>query len=220
LEPAPTPGCSGGPGEPSTEATTPRERWNRRYERQTKQPFPQTPAAWLTENRTTLLAVNRGRALDIACGDGRNSAYLAQLGFEVDALDISDIAIDTLRTAAAQRGLTVNPRRVDLELDPIPRSIYDVIVMFNYLQRSLFAPLAKALAPGGILIVETVTRAHLEDLGNDFDPRYVLNRNELRGAFPALDVLRYQECIAERSGSRRAVASLVAQRRATIPVVY
>ncbi len=199
--------------EPPTESRAPRERWNGRYAQLAQSGFPQAPARWLTENRTTLLTAGGGRALDIACGDGRNSVYLAQLGFEVDAVDISDVAIDKLRAAAIDRGLTVNPIRLDLELDPLPHSSYNVIVMLNYLERSLFAPLAQALATGGILIVETVTRAHVEDLGNDFDPRYLLDRNELRTAFPGLDVVRYHEGIAERSGGPRAVASLVAQRR-------
>jgi tellurite methyltransferase len=151
------------------------------------------------------------RALDIACGDGRNAAYLAQLGFNVDAVDISDVVIDALQAAAIDRRLAVNPIRLDLERDPLPSSDYDVIVQLNYLQRSLFGPLAQALAPGGILIVETVTRRHAEELGNPFDPRFLLDRNELLTSFSDLNVLRYEEGVAERSGRPRAVAGLVAR---------
>jgi SAM-dependent methyltransferase len=128
------------------------------------------------------------------------------------AVDISDVIIEKLRAAVADRGLRVTPLRLDLERDPLPAAQYDVIVQFNYLQRSLFEPLARALAPGGILLLETVTRAHVVELGNDFDPRFLLDTDELAASFPDLDVLRYQEGVTERAGRPRAVASLVARR--------
>jgi tellurite methyltransferase len=152
------------------------------------------------------------RALDLACGDGRNAAYLASRGFTVDAVDISDVAIDALRAAASRHGLAVNALRLDLELDPLPGTDYDVIVQINYLQRSLFGALGQALSPGGVLIVETVTRIHAEELGNAFDPRFLLAPGELRTAFRDLDMLRYEEGMVERSGRPRAVAGLVAQK--------
>jgi hypothetical protein len=68
--------------------------------------------------------------------------------------------------------------------------------------------------PGKILIFETVTRAHIDELGKRFDRRFVLERNELLRSFPDLDVRRYWEGVADRSGRPRGVASLVAQRRA------
>ena len=64
----------------------------------------------------------------------------------------------------------------------------------------------------GVLVVETVTRAHVEQLGRRFDLRFVLEPGELLRAFPELEVLRYEEGVAERSGRPRAMASLVAQR--------
>ncbi len=173
--------------------------------------FPPTPAQWLVENRALLPRSGPRRALDLACGDGRNAAYLARLGFEVAAVDISDVVIDALQAAASDRGLAIQPLRLDLEREPLPGSDYDVIVQLNYLQRSLFAPVAGALASGGILIVETVTRRHVDELGNQFDPRFLLDRDELLRSFPDLDVLRYQAAVAERSGGPRAVASLVAR---------
>jgi SAM-dependent methyltransferase len=203
--------------EASLEPLDPRERWNRRYVQRGVRAFPEAPAEWLIDNRSMLGGARGRRALDVACGDGRNAAYVAGLGFEVDAVDISDVAIDALQAAAIDRGLAVIPRRLDLERDPLPGSHYDVIVQLNYLQRSLFEPLAQALAPGGILLVETVTRQHAEELGNAFDPRFLLDRNELRTSFPDLEVVRYEEGVTERSGRPRAVASLVARRRAAAP---
>jgi tellurite methyltransferase len=158
------------------------------------------------------------RALDIACGNGRNAGYLAQLGFEVDAVDVSDVAIDALRAAVDARGLSVHPRRRDLEHgEPgddggLGDSAYDVIVQTNYLQRDLFGDLARALRPGGLLIVETFTRADLEALGNHVEARYLLKPGELSASFPGLEVILHREAVLEHGERKRAVAGLVARR--------
>lgn len=138
--------------------------------------------------------------------------YLAALGFDVDAVDISDVAIDALRVAAAVHGLSVHPRRMDLEQGALPIARYDVIVQINYLQRDLFGALAQALKPGGLLLLETFTRADAEELANGLDSRFLLEHNELPSAFSDLQVLHHREAVAERSGSPRAVAGLVARR--------
>jgi tellurite methyltransferase len=210
---------------------SPRERWNRRYSDGEFEPFPDRPSEWLVENRELLLG--RGGsgappaggadpahradparlALDVACGSGRNARYLAELGFAVDAVDVSDVAVAALQAAAAERGLAVDARRIDLEAEPLAVGRYDVVVQLNYLQRDLFGALGGALAPGGILVVETVARAHVDELGNHFDPRFVLGDNELLHAFPDLLIRHYREGVAERSGKPRGIASLVAERR-------
>jgi tellurite methyltransferase len=179
-----------------------RETWNARYRERGGDPGP--PSDWLVENRAL---IGGTRALDLACGTGRNARYLAGLGFTVDALDISDVAI------AALQGIDgVRAQAVDLECEPLPAGAYDVVVMINYLQRDLFAAAADALARGGVLLAETVTRAHVEQVGRTFDPRFLLEPGELRDAFPGLHVLRFEEGVVQRSGRPRAVAALAAQR--------
>lgn len=197
-----------------TDDLTPREKWNRRYREPGPRPLAAGPSGWLAENRSVLSERPPGRALDVACGRGRNAVFLAQLGFEVDAVDVSDVAIEALAAAAVDLGLGIDARRMDLEREPLPAERYDVIVQFDYLQRDLFGPLARALRPGGCLIVETFTRAHVEELGNSFDPRYLLHRNELLLAFVGLHLLvrHYREGVVERAGRPRALASIIAER--------
>lgn len=199
-----------------SEQATSRERWNERYGGAGFEPFPDEPAQWLVEHAALLRelpgASPRRRALDVACGDGRNARRLAELGFAVDAVDVSDVAIAALREAAAAGGLAVDARVLDLERDPLPDGPYDVVVCMSYLQRDLFAPLARTLAPGGVVVYETFARAHVEELGRAFNPAYVLDRNELLRAFSGLHVRHYREGIAERRGGPRGVASIVAQR--------
>jgi tellurite methyltransferase len=191
-----------------------REKWNRRYAEKGFTPFPERPSEWLAENRELL---SGRRALDVACGDGRNALFLAQLGFAVDAVDVSDVAVSALRAAADERGLAIDARRMDLEVEPLPEGRYDAVVQINYLQRDLFGALECALAPGGLLVVETVTRAHVDELGNRFDPRFVLDDNELLRSFPNLLVRHYREGVTDRAERPRGVASLIAQRRGVKP---
>ena len=158
-----------------------------------------------------------GRALDIACGQGRNAFYLAQLGFEVDAVDLSDVAIDWVQKAAVCRNATINPIHLDLEAEPLPSHEYQIIVCFNYLQRSLFPRIPQLLAPNGLLIFETFHCAHLDLPGNSRMRReYLLEDNELLNAFTGLRILYYREGVflpKEEMGSARGIASLVAQKK-------
>lgn len=193
-----------------------REKWNRRFGGAGAARSRDVPSQWLVEN-AALLRARAGsgrRALDVASGNGRNALYLAELGFNVDALDISDVAIDGLRAVANERGLPVHARVVDLEDDGLPADTYDVVVNISYLQRDLFGPLARAVGPGGLLLFETFAAAHAAELRARVNPDFVLAPNELLGAFPDLLVQRYSEGVAERSGRPTAVASLVAERPA------
>jgi tellurite methyltransferase len=169
------------------------------------------------EHDALLRPLAPGRALDVACGDGRNSLHLARLGFEVDALDVSDFAIERLQAAASKRGLPISARAVDLEESPLPVSSYKVAVNFNYLQRDLFPSLERALVPGGIMVFETVAQVHIDELGQEFNPHYVLAPNELLEAFPGLLVHLHREGVVQRGGGARGVAGVVARRPATIP---
>jgi tellurite methyltransferase len=188
-----------------------RERWNERRSAGDLQPFPDAAAPWLVEHAALL---GGGRALDVACGDGRNARALALLGYEVDAVDVSDVTIDALRAAAAELAPGVHPRVLDLEHEPLARDAYDVVVNFNYLQRDLFDALEAALRPGGWLLFETFGPAHLEELGRRVNPEYVLAPNELLRAFPGLRVRAYRDGVAQHPGGPRGVASLLAQRPA------
>ena len=97
------------------------------------------------------------KALDIACGTGRNTLYLAQNGFEVDALDISAVALQEL-TQHIQKVTDlafIHTQLVDLDSYTPPRSTYDMIIQTNFLDRRLIPLLAQALTKNGILIIET-----------------------------------------------------------------
>lgn len=163
-----------------------RERWNERYRREGAVTFGRAPSEWLVRQAPQLKARAPGRALDLGCGGGRHALYLAELGYDVDAIDISDVAVEHFQAVAARRRLAVAAVRADLETVSIPPGAYELIVNLNVLLRSLFEPIKVGLAPGGLLVFETWR----------VDPgrrRHALNPGELLAAFEGLEVLDHAE---------------------------
>lgn len=99
-----------------------------------------------------------GRALDVGCGEGGDAMWLAGRGWRVTGVDLSQVALDRAAARAAEEGLEVELRRVDLLEEPVPGGPYDLVsVFFLHVPRpvfdDLYAALAAAVAPGGSLLV-------------------------------------------------------------------
>ncbi|HEY1240930.1 MAG TPA: methyltransferase domain-containing protein [Bryobacteraceae bacterium] len=146
-----------------------------------------------------------GRALDLACGAGRNALYLAQLGWQVVAVDSSASAVRIVRERAAAAGVSVDARVADLEAGAftIEPAGYDLICDFFYLQRGLFAPIREGVRPGGVVAAEI----HLRD---EQPHRFVLEPGELRREFEGWKILYYSEAV--RPGHTRPSAAIVARK--------
>jgi tellurite methyltransferase len=193
--------------------------WDRRH-REAANGAGAEPASFVRE-LLPLLPV--GPALDVACGTGRHTMLLAERYRHVTAIDGSAVALEIVaeRARAANhavrrvkdlRGIaTARPEidlvQADLEHTTLPGGVYAVILCVHYLQRSLFAQMERALAPGGMLLFETFTRAQLAFEGGPKNPEYLLEPGELRCAFPSLRLLFYREL---RAG--KGIASLIAQK--------
>jgi SAM-dependent methyltransferase len=136
--------------------------------------------------------IPRGRALDIAAGKGRNAIFLAERGFDVVAIDVSPVALDEARGRAAGKSLSISWQQADLEQIELPKTTYDLIVNFNYLQRSLIPQIKAALRPGGHAIFETYLIGQ-EVIGHPKNPAYLLRHNELLELFRDFRVLCYRE---------------------------
>ena len=152
-----------------------------------------------------------GKALDIACGKGRNAIYLAQAGFTVTALDISAVALAEGRRRAQGLELAIDWQQRDLEASSFALGEFDLVVNFNYLQRSLFTALRQVIKPGGHVIFET----YLIDqaaLGHPKNPDYVLRHNELLDSFRGFRILSYREGNFVDGGAKAFRAGIFAQR--------
>jgi len=140
-----------------------------------------------------------GRALDVACGRGRNALFLAASGYEVDALDISTEALNSAQRAAQKSGLKLNWIVHDLDEPFCPDSLYELIVMLHYVNVHLIASLAKLLKPGGILLCEQHLATDAEVAGPS-NPAFRLEPQQLREAARGLKILELKECMVEQDG--------------------
>jgi tellurite methyltransferase len=198
--------------------------WNARYQTAAEEPAAE-PAEFVRE---LLPLLPTGPALDLACGTGRHTLLLASRHQAVTAVDSSEVALgllgrrardlrcDVSRVKHAARRLAQGANRrqgiqlwkVDLEHVDLPAEAFSLIICVHYLQRSLFGQIERALVPGGVLLFETYTVAQLEFEGGPRNARYLLERGELRTAFPGLRNLFYREL---RAG--KGIASLIARKQ-------
>ena len=157
-------------------------RWNAKHQ---NVPMPNSPSDILIKH---VKPSGEKRALDIACGTGRNTHYLAKLGYEVDAVDISDYALSQI-----DRTNQIHTIESDLTNYRIASNSYDLIININYLERKLFSSMIEGLTNEGILIFETFITAHVAGYHNPSNPDFLLRSNELPTAFSALKTLLYEE---------------------------
>ena len=157
-----------------------REKWNSKY---LKSNGNSDPSEILEKY---IYLVSHGNALDLACGNGRNSRFLAQKGFQVDAVDISNVAINHL----AGQDPRINVICQDIDTWQIPQDRYQIIINIRFMDRRLFPMIQNGLKPGGTIIFESFI---------DKKKEYCLEPNELLHAFESFHVVYYEEKKAEHS---------------------
>jgi len=182
-----------------------KSRWNEKY---VSCPMPSETSDIIQDN---IHFATIGQALDIACGMGRNTHFLADNGFIVDAVDLSDFALSKVKDIDA-----INKIESDLDTYEIEEDKYDLIVKINYLDRRLFPQIIKGLKKEGVFIYETFVQREGEGEGYhpSSNPAFLLERNELLKAFDALEVISYLERDAINLRDEKVrVASFVARKK-------
>ena len=176
-----------------------RLKWNEKYQ---SGEYPDEPAQIVRQYAN----LSGGKkALDIAAGNGRNALFLADHGFAVDAVDISDAGLNLF----AGKHPGIHPICVDLDHFDIPAGRYDLIVNIKYLSRRLFPYIREGLSPGGILIFQTFLDSPGSPEQQTCCRDYRLRKNELLHAFLPMEILFYSEAEEQRSGEAVQLASLV-----------
>ena len=140
-------------------------------------------------------------------GRGRHALLLAEAGFRVFGVDERFEATRDAAHQAAARGLVVRAWCADLTMYPLPRSLFDVIVVTRYLQRDLFGAIRNAVAPGGTVLYETFTEAQRGRGHGPTSPDHLLAAGELRSHFDGFEIVFYEE-----AQEPDAVARIVAQK--------
>jgi len=183
-----------------------RTEWDERFRTGDHAGTEPDPFLALLEEYRELFPEGR-RALDVACGAGRNAVYLAERGWTVTACDISLVGLRQARQLARERGVPLQLFCMDLEMVRLPVAAFDLVLCFFYLQRDLFPQFKSALRSGGFLVCKTYSWDQLRFPGRPRHSTYLLQPQELLEAFREFRVLHYQEILKDRG-----VAQLIARK--------
>jgi tellurite methyltransferase len=179
-------------------------RWDERY---ASGEMAAKPAEPLLAEAAAL--VPAGEALDVACGIGRHTLWLARRGWRVTAVDASAVALATLAAEAA--GLPVDIVQADLEADgyTIEPERFQLIVDTCFLHRPLFPAMRAGVAPGGVFFgVFPLTGD--DSAGRPMNPAFLVEQGELPRYFEGWRIVHYSE--GRPGEGRRLRAQIVAQR--------
>jgi tellurite methyltransferase len=181
-------------------------KWNDRYQAEGKKWQQSRPRQLLLDYVDNLPAA--GLALDAAAGVGIHGLLLAERGWHVIALDISEVGLRLARQAAAARNLRLETAVFDLTTPWLPPNTFDAILNFRFLQRDTFPVYHQTLKPGGWLLFETFVQPdHTVK-----EPDYFLQPGELKAAFSDFEIIHSAQVKiqGQSSGKLKMVEQLVA----------
>jgi SAM-dependent methyltransferase len=191
-----------------------REDWNRKHG-EAGLLFGVEPNRFLVAEAEDL---RPGRALDLACGAGRNAVWLAQQGWRVTGVDFSDVALENARQLAAERGVEVELIQADVREWEPPGAAFDLVAVL-YLQlpaderRLVLGRAAAAVAPGGTLLVVGHDLQNLNGgWGGPKDPGVLLTPDDVAAELPGLEIEtaeRVLRPVEAEDGEHEAIDTLV-----------
>lgn len=169
-----------------------REKWNRKHKErldELREPVPNERLKNLSPY------MQGGTALDIACGLGGNSLFLAQLGYEVMAVDISEVAADYVQEMAVKQGLMVTTMIGDLTKItslPLKKHSFDFVMNTYYLERSIIPYVKELVKQNGFFFMETYYKSPNAE-HQRVSSQYKLESNELLAEFLDWKILFFEE---------------------------
>ena len=165
------------------------DEWDERY-RGAELVWGAKPNRWVEQEVTGLVA---GRVLDLACGEGRNSVWLAQRGWQVTGVDFSAEAISKARALAAEVAEPIEWLCADVTEFQRPAAFDLALIVYLHLaadqRRAAVAAGWAALAPGGTLIVIAHDSDNLADgVGGPQDPAVLYTAADVAADLARLDL--------------------------------
>lgn len=154
------------------------------------QPFlwqPSLAVAAFVADSSLSEALSQRRGLDIACGSGRDSVYLAMNGWQMTAIDVRQEALDTLAEFARTYQVSMTGVWCDCEREAEPLASWDdasfeLVSVSRYLHRPLLPVIKRLIAPKGFVLYHTFMQG-CEAYGSPKNPRFLLAEGELAQAF-------------------------------------
>lgn len=150
------------------------------------------------------------RVLDLASGPGRHALLAAEHGAEVVAVDSDANSLAVLEREAQRRRLTVKCLHMDLRTSQIAPASFDVVLLFDYLDRSRFADFRAAVKPGGYLVAETFLTAQRQQGWGPESDDHLLQPGELVRLVAPFEVILAREVIEMIDGRPAAISSVLA----------
>jgi len=183
--------------------------WDERF-RTGEYPSEPTPSPVLREY---IDETSSQRALDVACGTGRNTVFLAEQGYEVDALDQSSEGLRITRENARKRGVDerINLIQTDAKEFDYPEDRYGVVTISFFRTLDRLGDIKAALKEGGLLFYQHHLRSEPPAKAGPSSDRYRFRSNELLHACLDLTVLYYEESSEQQEGELSATVELVAR---------
>ncbi len=171
--------------------TTAEQKWDRKYELQAEP--PSDPDSFLAARLNDL---KPGSVLDIACGSGRNSIFLAAKGFTVTGMDISQVALEKLDRIGRDKALSIKTEKIDLENPSLDLTShlegYDNVVVINFkLSQTLLATIPQLLKKNGIFIYCTFNLRHHQKHG--FKKAFCIEPGQYHKHQPSLKLLHFED---------------------------
>jgi SAM-dependent methyltransferase len=197
-----------------------RDEWNRRY--------GVSELVWTAQPNRFLVAETSelppGRALDLACGEGRNAVWLAERGWQVTGVDFAEAGLEKARALTASRGVACEWIAADLLDYRPPEGAFELVIVF-YLhlladeRRTILGRAARAVAPGGtLLLVGHHARNLDEGVGGPHSLDVLYTEEDVAAELPGLELERAESVlrpVETDEGTRQAIDALVRARRAS-----
>jgi 2-polyprenyl-3-methyl-5-hydroxy-6-metoxy-1,4-benzoquinol methylase len=173
--------------------------------------YLQRPSTWLTWHG--YLFRSGVRVLDLACGDGRHALRAAQRGATVVAVDVDEARLETAREAAERLNVTVDFRSVDLTGEWPEFGTFDVVLLFDYLDRARMEDIKALVRPGGVLLMETFLEWQQALGWGPTRAEHLLVPGEIARLLAPFEWLHGREVFEPVEGNKtRAIASIAARR--------
>ena len=193
-----------------------RDEWDRKYSEQ-EQLWSSRPYRLFEPE---IAGLEPGRALDLACGEGRHAITLARLGWKVLGVDFSEVAIAKARQRAAEADVSAAFRCEDvLDFEPEPAAFELVIAFFLQLPaaelRRVLKRATAAVAPGGTFLLVGHDSSNATDgVGGPSDPSVLYTPDDVAAELPGLEIEKAEKVLRDVAGEDRpAIDALVRAHR-------
>lgn len=152
------------------------------------------------------------QVLDIACGSGCHAIAAAERGAHVVAVDHDADRLKEAERAAQKVRVSVRWLQADLTRDRLPDGPFDLVMVFDYLDRARMPAFLEAVKPGGYFLLETFLEQQREYGWGPSSDEHLLKSGELWSLVEPFEIVLAREVLEIMDGRSRAVSSILARR--------